>query len=202
MRALFAYLFIFFKVYLFFAVDHFLKSLLNLLQYRFCFMFWFLGHKAYGFLAPRLRIEPAPPALEGEVLTTGLPGESLYLPLSFVEVDVAAWNPCFAVLFLHLWHLAAFCQMVITEQALVQWWRICLQCSRRRFDPWVGKITWRRKWQPTSIFLPGKLHEQRSLEAYRARGRKSVGHNSATKQQPESRTQAPFLHSEQQRLSL
>ena len=43
-------------------------------------MFWFLGHKAYGFLAPRLGIEPAPPALEGEVLTTGLSGESLYLP--------------------------------------------------------------------------------------------------------------------------
>ena len=34
------------------------------------------------------------------------------------------------------------------------------------FDPWVGKIPWRRKWQPTSIFLPGKSHGQRSLADY------------------------------------
>ena len=32
-------------------------------------------------------------------------------------------------------------------------------------DPWVMKISWRRKWQPTLIFLPGKSHEQRSLAA-------------------------------------
>ena len=31
------------------------------------------------------------------------------------------------------------------------------------FDPWVRKISWRRKWQPTPVFLPGKSHEQRSL---------------------------------------
>ena len=30
-------------------------------------------------------------------------------------------------------------------------------------DPWVGKIPWRRKWQPTPVFLPGKSHGQRSL---------------------------------------
>ena len=32
-----------------------------------------------------------------------------------------------------------------------------------RFDPWVGKTPWRRKWQPTPVLLPGKFHEQRSL---------------------------------------
>ena len=32
--------------------------------------------------------------------------------------------------------------------------KICLQC---RFDPWVGKIPWRRKWQPTPVFLPGDI---------------------------------------------
>ena len=30
-------------------------------------------------------------------------------------------------------------------------------------NPWVRKILWRRKWQPTPTFLPGKFHEQRSL---------------------------------------
>ena len=33
----------------------------------------------------------------------------------------------------------------------------------RRFDPWVGKIPWRRKWQPTPVFLPGKFHGWKSL---------------------------------------
>ena len=35
------------------------------------------------------------------------------------------------------------------------------------FDPWVGKIPWRREWQPTPVFLPGKSHGQRSLVGYR-----------------------------------
>ena len=30
-------------------------------------------------------------------------------------------------------------------------------------DPWVGKISWRREWQPTPVFLPGKSHGQRSM---------------------------------------
>ena len=38
----------------------FLKSLLNLLQHCFCFMFWFFGLKAWGILAPRPRIKPSP----------------------------------------------------------------------------------------------------------------------------------------------
>ena len=37
-------------------------------------MFWVFSHKVYGILAPQPGIEPASPALEGEVLTTGPPG--------------------------------------------------------------------------------------------------------------------------------
>ena len=33
-------------------------------------------------------------------------------------------------------------------------------------DPWVGKIPWRREWQPTAVFLPGQSHGQRSLGDY------------------------------------
>ena len=43
------------------------------------------------------------------------------------------------------------------------------QCRRRKrhgFDPWVGKIPWRRAWQPTPLFLPGESHGQRSLVGY------------------------------------
>ena len=39
------------------------------------------------------------------------------------------------------------------------------QCRRCGFDFWVGKIPWRRKWQPTPVFLPGKSNAQRSLWA-------------------------------------
>ena len=49
---------------------------------------------------------------------------------------------------------------------------IYLQCGRPRFDPWVGKIRWRRKWQSTPVPLPGKSHGQRSLVGYSPRGRK------------------------------
>ena len=43
---------------------------------------------------------------------------------------------------------------------------ICLQCTRHGFSPWVGKIPWRRKWQPTPVLLPRKSHGQRSLVGY------------------------------------
>ena len=35
--------------------------------------------------------------------------------------------------------------------------------TRCSFNPWVGKIPWRRTWQPTPVFLPGESHGQRSL---------------------------------------
>ena len=42
-------------------------------------------------------------------------------------------------------------------------WSVCLQCERPGFDPWVGEIPWRRKWQPTPVLLPWKSHGRRSL---------------------------------------
>ena len=45
-------------------------------------------------------------------------------------------------------------------------------CRTSRFDPWVGKIPWRRKWLPTPVFLAGKSLGQRSLEDHSPWGRK------------------------------
>ena len=45
-------------------------------------------------------------------------------------------------------------------------------CGRCRFDPQVRKIPWRRKWQPTPVFLPGWSHRQRSLVGYSPWGHK------------------------------
>ena len=55
-----------------------------------------------------------------------------------------------------------------------------------RFNPWVGKIPWSRKWQPTPVFLPGKSHGQRSLVL--SKGIQRVRHNLATKQQTTMRS--------------
>ena len=51
----------------------------------------------------------------------------------------------------------------------------CRSQRRPGFDPWVGKIPWRRKWQPTPVFLPGESHGQRSLEGYSPQGHKESG---------------------------
>ena len=40
------------------------------------------------------------------------------------------------------------------------------QCRRPGFDPWVRKISWRREWKPTPVFLPGESHGLRSLAGY------------------------------------
>ena len=42
----------------------------------------------------------------------------------------------------------------------------CRRHKRHRFDPWVGKIPWKRAWQPNPVFLPGESHAQRSLVGY------------------------------------
>ena len=46
--------------------------------------------------------------------------------------------------------------------------------KRRGFNPWVGKIPWRRQWQPTPVFLPGEPHGQRSLVDYSPWGLKKL----------------------------
>ena len=46
------------------------------------------------------------------------------------------------------------------------------QCKRHGFNPRVEKVPWRRKWQPTPGFLPGKPHGQRNLVGYSPRGHK------------------------------
>ena len=49
---------------------------------------------------------------------------------------------------------------------------VCLQGGRPGFNPWVGKIPWRRKWQPTPVFLPEESQGRRSLVGYSPWGHK------------------------------
>ena len=51
---------------------------------------------------------------------------------------------------------------------------MCLPCGRPGFNPWVGKIPWGRKRQPTPVFLPGEFYGQRNLVGYSPGGRKEL----------------------------
>ena len=77
--------------------------------------------------------------------------------------------------------------MSVRQPAVLPWKHggkesIC-QCRRCKFSPWVRKIPWRRRWQPTPVFLPGNSHGWRSLAGYSPWGRKKVGDKLVTKQQ-------------------
>ena len=65
-------------------------------------------------------------------------------------------------------------------------------CRRHGFEPWVGKIPWRRKWQPLQYSCHGKSRGQKSLVGYSPRGRQRVGQNWATKQQQTATVNASF----------
>ena len=56
------------------------------------------------------------------------------------------------------WHVGFPGESVSKESAC--------QCRRHGFEPCVGKVPWRRKWEPTAVFLPGKSHGQSSLAGY------------------------------------
>ena len=93
---------------------------------------------------------------------------------------IRTWNPT-AVISVHPWEMLqrkwALCSQQSPDCFTIRhmrnglpWWlrdkEPTWQCKRHGFDPWVGKILWRRKWQPTPIFFPEKSLGQRSLAGY------------------------------------
>ena len=80
----------------------------------------------------------------------------------------------------HLWHWSGFPGSSIGKESACQ----CRRHGRHGFDPWVGKVPWRKKWQPTAVFLPGKSHGQKSLVGYSPWCHKRVGHDLSTKPLP------------------
>ena len=92
--------------------------------------------------------------------------------LKFLSIRDAYWkifwqNTVSGICFKILQHLSR-------APSVAQTGRICLQYRRPGFDPLVGKIPWRRKWQHTPVFLPGKSHGQRSLVGYSLWGCKEL----------------------------
>ena len=99
-------------------------------------------------------------------------------------------HPYFFLIFIEVWLMYA----IIYDWCKTQWFTIFKNYTlfivtmgfpggsavknsptiqRHGFDTWVGKIPWRRKWQPTPVFLPGESHGQRSLVGYSPRIAKS-----------------------------
>ena len=85
---------------------------------------------------------------------------SIYLREKWVWINGSHWFNTW------LWcTLRCILNNLLTGHILKQE-RICLLCSRPGFGLWVGKILWRREWQPPPVFLPGEFHGQRSLVGY------------------------------------
>ena len=72
----------------------------------------------------------------------------------------------------------------ILASLMAQRKELSCQCRRCRFDPWVRKILWRRKWQPAPVFLPGKSHGQRNM----------VGHRPQESQRGVAKSWTPNMH--------
>ena len=72
---------------------------------------------------------------------------------------------------------AAFICRTASKERLPRWLsgkESACQCRRHGFNPWVRKIPWRRKWQPTLVLLTGNSHGQRRLEGYSPWGGKEL----------------------------
>ena len=77
----------------------------------------------------------------------------------------------------------------------------CRRCKKHGFSPWVGKMPWRRAWQPTPVFLPGEAHGQRNLVGHSPWGPKEpdttegLSHGNSIHEEAFSKTGCTVLRS-------
>ena len=113
-----------------------------------------LGHVQF-FATPWTVAHQAPPSMgvSRQEYWSGVPGSSPYIHTYMYAYSCT-----------HIW----LPRWLIGKESACQ----CRRCKRRRFDPCVRQIPWRRVWQPTAVFLPGKSHGQRSPVVYSPCGHK------------------------------
>ena len=106
-------------------------------------------------LPKKLIPEPCSWEVHLDVLSTS-PVSPAVQPISFSTLSIRKWASLMA-------------QSVVENPPAMQ---------EMRLDPWVGKSPWRRKWQPTPVFLPGESHGQRNWRLPFMRSQR-VGHDRA-----------------------
>ena len=183
-------------------------------------MFWFFGPKACGILVPWPGIKPAPPALEGDVLTTGPPGKSLwryswlyfYLFFRFQgQVEITKWiliitftimNEVLAALSKYNLNTIKFIHLKYT--GLPWWhsgWESACQCRGHGFEPWSGKIPHATEqlgpWATTTegTCLEPVLHNKRGPDSERPTHRDEEWPLlAATRESPGTETKTQHSH--------
>jgi len=122
------------------------------------------------------------------------------LELTFLSKTVplpSVVSPCYCTTKTPFSHYRFFALLTDKTTGFPWWLRSkesACQCRRRTFDPWPGKIPWRRKQWPTPVFLPGKCHGQRSPAGLQPTGLQRVGHSLATEQQQQQAEHGLLWH--------
>ena len=101
------------------------------------------------------------------------------IALYFLCIPLAKWGESQRVLGLFsllVMHLVRFPWWFSGKESACQ----CRRHKRHRFDPWVGKSPWSRKWHPTPVFWPGESHGHRSLVGYSPLGHKELDMSEVT----------------------
>ena len=120
----------------------------------------------------------ASPALAGRFFTTVPPVKPMYL-LTHINSSI----------YIYIYMSSPISQDSLSSLVTLRFWdspggtsgkESACQCRRPGFNPWVRKIPWRRTWQPTPLFWPGKSHGQRSLVGYSPWGCKELDTAEAT----------------------
>ena len=98
----------------------------------------------------------------------------------FLQLASSIWLHCKHMMLLYIYKHISNLHNILARLVLVcffggipRWLsdkESAYQCKRCGFNPWVGKMLWRRKWWPTSVFLLEKSHRQRNLAGYTVRG--------------------------------
>ena len=99
--------------------------------------------------------------------------------LKVLEIEGAEQYPFITILMKILLNIFVLIQVVLSGKEPTC---KCRRLKRHRFDPWVGKIHWRKAWQSTPVFLPGESHEQASMAGYKPLGCKESDTSEATQQ--------------------
>ena len=104
----------------------------------------------------------------GWILFTSLRAELTILAKSYLIQSAFSTPPCSIICVAHIttWNYAVcLSTWLFLAFPTAKWASLVAQmarnlplCGRPRFNPWVGKIFWRKKWQPTTVFLPGEFH--------------------------------------------